>query len=170
MGASTVDGGTPPQVTSLSVTSGSFFKQLIEGGKLGSTGLILPGAKVGNLVASAVATGSVEDVVENIGQFAASLTGQLIVVFPSGSVELNPLPTSMTDAYAGSVLHQYVMQVQTDGGGWANTTEASTIHEIVLNSAVDGYTDWFVIGRTGYNTISSNAEIRIRPASGSAQV
>jgi len=170
MGASTVNGNTPPQVTALTATSGSFFKQLVEGGKLGSTGLILPGAKVGNLVATATATGSVEDIVENIGQFAASLTGQLIVVFPSGSVELNPLPTSMTDAYAGSVLNQYVMQVQTDGGGWANTTEASTIHEIVLNSAVDGYTDWFVIGRTGYNTISSNAEIRIRPASGSAQV
>jgi hypothetical protein len=170
MGASTVNGNTPPQVTALTATSGSFFKQLIEGGKLGNTGLILPGAKVGNLVASAVATGSVEDVVENIGQFAASLTGQLIVVFPSGSVELNPLPTSMTDEFAGSVLHQYAMQVQSDGGGWANTTVASTIHEIVLNSAVDGYTDWFVIGRTGYTTISSNAEIRIRPTSGSAQV
>ena len=168
----TTNAGTPPQVTfaTLGSTSGSFFRQLIEGGKLGNTGLTLPSAKVGNLVASAVATGSVEDIVENIGQFAASLTGQLIVVFPSGSVELNPLPTSMTDAFAGSVLHQYVMQVQSDGGGWANTTEASTIHEIVLNSAVDGYTDWFVIGRTAYNTISSNAEIRIRPASGSAQV
>jgi hypothetical protein len=169
MGASTVNGNTPPQVTTLTATSGSFFKQLIEGGKLGSTGLILPGAKVGNLVATATATGSVEDIVENIGQFATDRTGQLIVIFPSGSDDLTGLPTSMTDEFAGSVLNQYVLQIQANAGGWANTIVASTVNEIVLNSAVDGYTNWFVIGRNGYDSVTSNAEIRIIPASGSSQ-
>jgi hypothetical protein len=169
MGASTVNGNTPPQVTALTATSGSFFKQLIEGGNLGNTGLTLPGAKVGNLVASAVATGSVEDIVENIGQFATDITGQLIVIFPSGSDDLTGLPTSMTDEFAGSVLNQYVLQIQANAGGWAGTIVASTVNEIVLNSAVDGYTNWFVIGRNGYDSVTSNAEIRIIPASGSAQ-
>jgi hypothetical protein len=167
----TTNAGTPPQVTfaTLGSTSGSFFRQLIEGGNLGNTGLTLPSAKIGNLVASATATGSVEDIVENIGQFATDRTGQLIVIFPSGSDDLTGLPTSMTDDFAGSVLNQYVLQIQANAGGWAGTIVASTVNEIVLNSAVDGYTNWFVIGRNGYDSVTSNAEIRIIPASGSAQ-
>ena len=75
----------------------------------------------------------------------------------------------MASGFGGSNSDEYVMQIQADGGGWSNTIEGTTVHEIVLDSAVDGFTDWFIVGRTGFNAFGSNMEMRVIPSSGSAQ-
>ena len=81
-----------------------------------------------------------------------------------------PASTVASDAVAYVVDDPDVLlQVQADGGGWSNTIESTDIHEVVLDSARDGVTDWFFIGRTGYNGFSNNFELRLRPSSGSAQ-
>ena len=88
-------------------------------------------------------------------------------MFPSGSDNLRPIPTSMAQTFGGSTVGEYVMQINGDGAGWG--IEGANIHEIVLDTAVNGYTDWFMIGRANYNAAASNYQLRIIPSSGSAQ-
>ena len=72
----------------------------------------------------------------------------------------------MAEAFGGSTEGEYVLNVN-DAGSFANTINSATIHELTLDSAHEGYTDWFIIGRTGTNTASSY-QIRLTPSSGSA--
>jgi hypothetical protein len=173
MGIATVDSGTPNQILTYTVNTLSFAYQM-KTGALGTASMNLAGGKKAVLLASASATASVELIVQNFGQIS-SLTGdatgsqQIIIMFPSGSDNLRPIPTSMAQAFGGTAVGEYVMQIQADGAGWANTIEDTRIHEIVLDTAKNGYTDWFMIGRTGYNAAASNYQLRIRPSSGSAQ-
>ena len=168
MGISTVDSGTPPKITAYNANQLSFM-YMVKTGSLGESSITLAASKTAELVASPVATGSVTAIIENLGSVSTSLTGQVILVVPSGSDNLNGLPTSMASSFGGSIDDEYVMQIQADGGGWSNTIEGTTVHEIVLDSAIDGFTDWFVIGRTGYNAFGSSMELRVIPSSGSAQ-
>jgi hypothetical protein len=174
MGISTVDSGTPNKILTYTANTLSFAYQM-KTGALGTSSMNLAAAgKKAVLLASASATASVELIIQNFGQIS-SLTGdatgsqQIIIMFPSGSDNLRPIPTSMGQAFGGSTVGEYVMQIQADGAGWANTIEDTRIHEIVLDTAKNGYTDWFMIGRTGYNAAASNYQLRIRPSSGSAQ-
>lgn len=168
MGISTVDSGTPPKITAYNANSLS-FTYLLKTGDLGSSSITLAASKTAELIASPVATGSVTAIIEDLGQVSTNNTGQIILVIPSGSDNLNGLPISMASGFGGSNSDEYVMQIQADGGGWSNTIEGTTVHEIVLDSAVDGFTDWFIVGRTGFNAFGSNMEMRVIPSSGSAQ-
>ena len=168
MGASTVDSGTPPKVTALNANTLSFFNK-IASGSLGDSSISLAGGKSATLIDSASANGSVEDIIEAFGTLSSTLTAQVIVAIPSTAASLTGIPTSMASAFGGSANGEYVMQVQADGGGWSNTIEVTTITELELQSARDGVTDWYVIGRGGYNGFSNNFELRLRPSSGSAQ-
>ena len=168
MGGSTVDSSTPPQVTGYTANTLSFFNK-VKTGTLGDASITLAASKTATLIDSASADGSVEDIIENFGTLASSITGQVIIVIPSTAANLTNIPTSVASAFGGSTSGEYVLQVQADGGGWSNTIESTDIHEVVLDSARDGVTDWFFIGRTGYNGFSNNFELRLRPSSGSAQ-
>ena len=168
MGGSTVDSSTPPQVTALNANTLSFFNK-VKTGALGDASITLAASKTATLIDSASADGSVEDIIENFGTLASSITGQVIIAIPSTAANLTNIPTSVASAFGGSTSGEYVLQVQADGGGWSNTIESTDIHEVVLDSARDGVTDWFFIGRTGYNGFSNNFELRLRPSSGSAQ-
>ena len=168
MGISTVNGDVPPKITAYTANALS-FTYLLKTGDLGSSSITLAASKTAELIASPIATGSVTAIIEDLGQVSTTNTGQVILVIPSGSDNLNGLPTSMTSGFGGSTLDEYVMQIQADGGGWSNTIEGTIVHEIVLDSAVDGFTDWFIVGRTGFNAFGSNMEMRVIPSSGSAQ-
>ena len=168
MGVSTVDSGTPPKVTALNANTLSFFNK-IASGSLGDSSISLAGGKSATLIDSASANGSVEDIIEAFGTLSSTLTAQVIVAIPSTAASLTGIPTSMASAFGGSANGEYVMQVQADGGGWSNTIEVTTITELELQTARDGVTDWYVIGRGGYNGFSNNFELRLRPSSGSAQ-
>jgi hypothetical protein len=168
MGGSTVDSSTPPQVTALNANTLSFFNK-VKTGALGDASITLAASKTATLIDSASADGSVEDIIENFGTLASSITGQVIIAIPSTAANLTNIPTSVASAFGGSTSGEYVLQVQADGGGWSSTIESTDIHEVVLDSARDGVTDWFFIGRTGYNGFSNNFELRLRPSSGSAQ-
>ena len=172
MGISTVDSGTPNKILTYTASPSTFAYQM-KTGALGTSSMNLVAAgKKAVLLASASATSSVELIIQNFGQIS-SLTGdatgsqQIIIMFPSGSDNLRPLPTSMGQTFTGTTVGEYVMQINGDGAGWG--IEDSKIHEIVLDTAKNGYTDWFIIGRTGYNAAAGNYQLRIRPASGSAQ-
>jgi len=168
MGGSTVDSSTPPKVTGYTANTLSFFNK-VKTGALGDSSITLAASKTATLIDSASADGSVEDIIEAFGTMASSITGQVIIAIPSTATNLTNIPTSVASAFGGSTSGEYVLQVQADGGGWASTIEATDIHEVVLDSARDGVTDWFFIGRTGYNGFSNNFELRLRPSSGSAQ-
>jgi len=168
MGISTVNSDTPPKITAYNANTLS-FTYLLKTGDLGTNSITLAASKTATLVASPIATGSVTAIIEDLGQVSTTNTGQVILVIPSGSDNLSGLPTSMAQSFGGSTLDEYVMQIQADGGGWSNTTEGTTVHEIVLDSAVDGFTDWFIVGRTGFNAFGSSMELRVIPSSGSAQ-
>jgi hypothetical protein len=168
MGGSTVDSSTPPQVTALNANTLSFFNK-VKTGTLGDASITLAASKTATLIDSASADGSVEDIIENFGTLASSITGQVIIAIPSTAANLTNIPTSVASAFGGSTSGEYVLQVQADGGGWSSTIESTDIHEVVLDSARDGVTDRFFIGRTGYNGFSNNFELRLRPSSGSAQ-
>jgi hypothetical protein len=172
MGISTVDGGTPNKILTYTANQLSFAYQM-KTGALGTSSMnFAQSGKKAVLLASASATSSVELIIQNFGQIS-SVTGdatgsqQIIIMFPSGSDNLRPIPTSMGQTFGGTIVGEYVMQINGDGVGWG--IEGANIHEIVLDTAVNGYTDWFMIGRTGYNAAAGNYQLRIRPASGSAQ-
>jgi len=168
MGASTVNSATPPEVTGYTANTLSFFNKVKTGG-LGDSSITLAASKTATLIDSASADGYVDDIIETLGTLDSSTSGQIIVAIPSTATNLDGIPTAMADSFGGSDDGEYVMQVQGDGAGWSNTIEASTIHEVELDSARDGVTNWYFIGRTGFNAFSSNFELRIRPSSGSAQ-
>ena len=88
-----------------------------------------------------------------------------MIIFPSGS-DMDGIPTSMTDTLGGSTSGEYVLYVK--AAGESSFTAAGTqIHMFDVDSAVEGYTRWNIIGRNSVNTAAS-FEVRLIPSSGSA--
>ena len=164
VGIAGTNSNTPPTVTSFTADATSPFKLLKEGG-MASSSLSPTG---GTMTRRAEISGSSPTaVVAALSSFAGngSTQEQILIAIPSGS-DMNSIPTSMAEAFGGSTEGEYVLNVN-DAGSFANTINSATIHELTLDSAHEGYTDWFIIGRTGTNTASSY-QIRLTPSSGSA--
>ena len=164
VGIAGTNSNTPPTVTSFTADATSPFKLLKEGG-MASSSLSPTG---GTMTRRAEISGSSPTaVVAALSSFAGdgSTQEQILIAIPSGS-DMNGMPTSMAEAFGGSTEGEYVLNVN-DAGSFANTINSATIHELTLDSAHEGYTDWFIIGRTGTNTASSY-QIRLTPSSGSA--
>lgn len=164
MGISTVSSDTPPQVTAYTAdTTSPLYK--LKTGALGDASITVNG---GALTRRAIASGSSpSQSLLDVGSFSGngSTAEQIIFVYPSGS-DLTGVPLSMTDAFGGSDAGDYVLNIN-DAGTFSNSINASIVHSIVLDSAHEGYTEWFVLGRTGTNT-ASTFEARLTAESGSA--
>jgi hypothetical protein len=161
MGAETVDSSTPPLVSVYSADTTSPFKKIKEG-SLGQSSISVTG---GQLDLRQTVSGS------NLNTIISSSFGevgenrQILVIFPSGS-DMTGTPTSMTDSLGGSTPGEYVMFVK-GGGDTSFGSETSTIHGVELDSPHEGYSTWYIIGRTGVNADTSY-EVQIIPSSGSS--
>ena len=161
MGASSVDGSTPPEVTGYTVNTESPFRLISS--SLGDNTLTLAGGGTATLV-STLSGSNLSDIIEASSTYTVGgVSEQYIIIIPSGS-DMTGIPTSMTDGFGDSTVGRYVMAINADGGGWG--AEASTIHLLDTSGSFNGYDKHFIIGRTGPNAASS-IDLRLIPASGS---
>ena len=161
MGASSVDGSTPPEVTGYTANTQSPFRLISS--SLGDSTLTLAGGSTATLV-DTLSGSNLSDIIQASSTYTVGgVSEQYIIIVPSGS-DMTGIPTSMTDGFGDSTVGRYVMAINADGGGWG--AEASIIHLLDTSGSFNGYDKHFIIGRTGPNAASS-IDLRLIPASGS---
>jgi hypothetical protein len=165
MGASTLSGDTPPEVTSLTPSTGSPYYVL--SGSMGQSSYSLSGGATMTL-ASTVSGSNFETIVSQSAAAMSWTPGtQTIIVFPSGS-DMVGFPTNMADNTGGSTNGEYVLVEYIDGttpqGGTSVTN--STIHLLDIDGSHLGYDKWFVIGARQQSN-ASTMRLRVIPSSGS---
>jgi len=160
MGGATISSDVPPQVTSYTANTLSPFYRL-KSGDVGNSTISLAGGASATLRATGSGAG-LDEVLNSLGSISATTTGQIIIVYPSGSDMT--VPTSVEQSF-NSTPGGAVPATNVDGNGWG--IESGDIHSIVLDSAHLGFSEWFVFGRKSQNAIASNFNIRLINASGS---
>lgn len=160
MGGATISSDVPPQVTSYTANTASPYYKF-KTGDVGSSTISLAGGAVATLRATGSGAG-LDQVLNSIGSISAATTGQVIIVYPSGSDMT--VPTSIQESF-NSTAGGAVPAMNVDGNGYG--IESGVIHSLVLDSAHLGYTEWFVFGRKSQNAIASSFNIRLVNASGS---
>jgi hypothetical protein len=166
MGASGVDSGTPPKVTGYTAnTLSPYYK--FKTGDVGSSSITLAGSNpVPTATLAATISGSdFNTALRSAGNMSWSNGVQTIIVIPSGS-SMTSVPTSMIDGVGGSTAGEYVLVEYADGTGAPLGGTNTVIHQLTLDSAVNNYTDWFVIGATFQNS-ASGMRLQVIPSSGS---
>ena len=164
--------GTPPSAT-VAFDNLGFIEQIIENDKLGDTSFTY--AWGGTKTAILVDSGSGENLHDVLGTFGdmsyGGATNRFFIIFPASS-GMSGIPTSMTDEYTGTTAGEYVLEVGVDGTtiDGTNTIEASRIHEVTLDTAVNGYTSYYVIGNYPQVSTSTSIYLGVSPASGSGGV
>lgn len=160
MGGSTVNSDVPPEVTAYTAnTSSPFYK--FKSGDVGSTSISLAGGATATLQASGSGS-DLDSVLSALGTISAATTGQVIVVFPSGSDMT--VPTSIEETF-NSAAGGAVPCMDVDGNGFG--VESGDLHSITLDSTHLGYSEWFVFGRKSQNAIASGFKVRLVAANGS---
>ena len=166
MGASTVNSDTPPEVTAYTANTASPYYKF-KSGDIGTTSISLAGSK--NATLAAVVSGS--NLNSAISESAAGMSWangvQSIILFPSGS-DMGGIPSSMTDGFGGSTTGEYVVLQYLDGTGAPLGAAGSVLHSIQLDSALHGYSEWFVLGVIGQAS-ASTMRLKVLPASGSLE-
>lgn len=111
---------------------------------------------------------NLNSILTTIGEFSAGNEAEQILILIPSSSELSGIPTSMAGSHGGSTPGEYVLNVATNGGTFAGSTNEQTkIHMIELPNAHEGFTKWTLISRNGPHT-GNSFELRITPSSGSA--
>ena len=161
MGASTLNGDTPPQVTAYTGNTASPYYKF-KAGAIGDSSISLAGSQSATLQAT-LSGSNLDTVLASAGLISAATTGQVIVLFPSGS-DMSNLPTSIQETF-NSVAGGAVPCLNVDGGGFL--IETGALHSIVLDTAHLGYNEWFVFGRRSQNAIGTSFKLRLVAANGS---
>ena len=160
MGGSTVNSDVPPEVTAYTAnTSSPFYK--FKSGDVGSTSISLAGGATATLQASGSGS-DLDSVLSGLDSISAATTGQVIIVYPSGSDMT--VPTSIQESF-NSTAGGAVPCMNVDGNGFG--IESGDLHSVTLDTAHLGYTEWFVFGRKSQNAVASNFKIRLVAANGS---
>ena len=160
MGGSTVNGDTPPEVTSYSANTLSPFFTL-KGGSIGDSSITLASSTSMTLRDTISGDVTLDSALQNNGSIIASGTSQVILVYPSGSDM--EVPTSIQQSING-VSGGGVPYMNVDSAGWG--IQSAQIHSIILDTPHLGYTEWFVLGRQSRDGIGSSFEYRIVNANG----
>jgi hypothetical protein len=164
--------GTPPAGT-VAYDGYGFIEQIIENDVLGDTSFTYSWG--GTKTAILVDSGSGENLHDVLGTFGdmsyGGATNRFFIIFPASS-GMSGIPTSMTDEYTGTTAGEYVLEVGVDGGtiDGVNTIESSRIHEVTLDTAVNGYTSYYVIGNFPQVSTSTSIYLGVSSASGSGGV
>jgi hypothetical protein len=162
MGAATVNGDTPPEVTSYTAnTSSPFYK--IKSGEIGNNSISL---STGAMTLAGSSSGSnLNTVIRSISPMAWSNAVQTIIIFPSGS-DMTGIPTSMIDSFGGSTAGQYVLVQYIDGTSAPIGPTNSIIHSLTLDSPHEGFSEWFVLGAKS-QAAGSTMRLQVLSSSGS---
>ncbi len=160
MGASTLNSDVPPQVTAFTANTSSPYYKLTTG-DIGSSTINLAGGGVATLRASGSGS-DLDGVLSNLGSISASTTGQVLVIYPSGSDMT--VPTSIQQSF-NSQAGGAVPVMNVDGNGFG--IESGVLHSLESYTSHLGYDEWFVFGRKSQNAIASSFIIRLINASGS---
>jgi len=164
MGADTVNSDTPPEVTAYTGNTASPYYKF-KSGDIGTTSISLAGSK--NATLAAVVSGS--NLNSAISASAAAMSWangvQSLIIYPSGS-DMGGLPTSMIDGFGGSTTGQYVLVEYADGTSAPLGATDSMLHSIQLDSALHGYSEWFVLGAKAQNS-ASTMRLKVLAVSGS---
>ena len=164
MGIAGTNSDTPPEITSLTAdTSSPIYK--FKTGELGNASITVGG---GVLTRRALTSGSSpSSVLINLGTFDGdgTVAEQIIFVYPSGS-DMSGVPTTIVESFGGSDSGDYVLNIN-DAGSFANTISGAKLNSLTLDTPYEGYSEWFILGRTGTNT-ASTYEARLTAESGSA--
>jgi len=164
MGADTLNSDVPPQVTAYTEnTSSPYYK--FKAGDIGSTSISLAGGK--NATLAATISGSNLNTAISASAAAMSWASgvQSLILFPSGS-DMGGIPSSMIDGFGGSTTGQYVLVEYADGTSAPLGATDSMLHSIILDSAKDGFAEWFVLGAKAQNS-ASTMRLKVLAVSGS---
>ena len=162
-GVTTVNGDTPPEITSYS--DNSIIDYLA--GSLGSSEIDMDSGF--NLTQRLLDSGSdLGQILSGSNSFVVSPSEQILIIFPSGS-DMVGIPTSIGQTFGGSTTGEYVLNINT-GAGWSSTIEGANIHSFQTDTPVNGYSEYFIIGTTVENGLGGTIELRLTPSSGSAPV
>jgi len=132
-------------------------------GYLGSGSITVGGGSLS--LRNTVSGSNLDTIISSSFTGDGSTAEQIMIIFPSGS-DMGGIPTSMTDTLGGSTDGEYVLYVK--AAGESSFTAAGTqIHMFDVDSSVDGYSRWNILGRNSVNTAAS-FEVRLIPSSGSA--
>ena len=176
-GAGTLSDGNYDGLMGITSENTSFEPDLITGyqstgpspiyefktGDLGTSSITVGGGTM--TLRNTVSGSNLDTIISSSFSGDGSTAEQIMIIFPSGS-DMDGIPTSMTDSLGGSTNGEYVLYLK--AAGESSFTAAGTqIHMFDVDSAVDGYTRWNIIGRNSVNTAASY-EVRLIPSSGSA--
>ena len=156
MGINSVDGSTPPEV--IDYNSNDSMPVNLLRSSLGDSPLSPPVGTM-QLVAEIDGLETLDSTLASIPEILVpnAQSCQIIVLFPKGSDMT--VPTSIHDSF-NSVAGGAVPCINSDNNGFAINT--GTLHEIrLIGAPVDGFTEWFMFGRTSQNSISSTFKIRL---------
>ena len=170
VGISSEDSSTPPVATPFSNIG--FVDAIRDDNRIGSSSFTYTygGSRTATLLASGSGN-NVHNVLRGMGSsgtISRNTNVHFVILMPSGS-SMTGVPTSTRDSYGGSTLHEYVLEVGTDGTtiDGTNTIESSDINQFDLATDHFGYTTWFMVGATNQVTSTSNINLGLNPSSGS---
>ena len=165
----TADGSGTPPVPTIATTYG-FFTAFVDSDTLGDSTITVAYGTNYTATRRAVVSGSNVDTALDGVQMSIGSSERAYIILPSGSDTLGGVPTSLTTSDPGSstTAGEYVLFVanedsyQGSSGGLSNDIKSANIHKLTLDTAVDGYTDWFVIGTNDrYNAGNSTLYLRL---------
>lgn len=160
MGGTTVNSDVPPEVTAYTANTLSPFYR-VKSGDIGDASITLAGSTTATLLVTGSGS-DLDSVLDGFGTISANTTGQVLVMYPSGSDMT--VPTSIQESF-NSVAGGAVPAFDVDGNGFS--IESGIIHSITLDTAHLGYSEWFVFGRKTRNSVASGLKVRLVAADGS---
>ena len=166
------DGGTPP-VPTVATTYG-FFTTFKDSDTLGDSTITVSYGTNYTATRRAIISGSnVDSALDSVGMSIGS-SERVYIFIPDGASSLGGIPTSFDINEPGSstTVGEYVLYLSNqdayESSGTGNDIKDANIHKVTLDTAVDGYSDWFVVGSEGrFNSGNNNLYIRMVPSSGS---
>ena len=159
-GIAGVNGDTPPEVTSFN-SAITLLGTLSNNDVIGDEVISFQNSY--NMIRLATINGdtSLDSALTNQGSITFSGTANIFLLYPSGSDM--EVPTSIQESING-VAGGGVPYMNADNGGWG--IEGAKLHSFTLSTPHLGYSEWFVLGRSGTNGIGSSFEYRIVNANG----
>ena len=163
MGITSEDTSTEPDLITGYQSVGPSPIYEFKTGDLGTSSITVGGGTM--TLRNTVSGSNLDTIISSSFNGNGSTAEQIMIIFPSGS-DMDGIPTSMTDTLGGSTNGEYVLYLKAAGES-SYTAAGTQIHMFDVDSAVEGYTRWNIIGRNSANTAASY-EVRLIPSSGSA--
>jgi len=154
----------PPHIfTSVNgVISGSLVSHFASG-SLGDDLIDLRDSNEAILLSTASIDTSLEIALRQAGNVTSdAFQGQVVIAYPSGSSMTVPLTIEDSN---NSVNDGAVFSFRQDSDAW--TMGSGKVFKLTLDSALDGYLDWFIFGSAIQVDVKSGLQVRLNDTSGS---